>query len=198
MTEEELRKEATSTVEWECTPMIDRPLFVHAYITGAEPREKRIDELEKQNKELHQKITYLENDKEDILANWYCDKVGKCKVAELEKVCQDLSDKFDYQVKQVMKLEKENTELKERAGESKWHELDWHEDFPDVDKLVRVRTKYGEEYICETYSYCPAEDEIGYGSVITQFEELNGDWVDDNEIKYWCYIEPFKEIKENE
>ena len=36
MTREELRKEATMTVEWECTPMIDRPLFVHAYITGAE------------------------------------------------------------------------------------------------------------------------------------------------------------------
>ena len=48
MTEEELRKEATYTVEWESTPMIDRPLFVHGYITGAEPREKRIEELEKQ------------------------------------------------------------------------------------------------------------------------------------------------------
>ena len=48
MTKEELRKEATITVEWECTPMIDRPLFVHAYITGAEPREKRITELETQ------------------------------------------------------------------------------------------------------------------------------------------------------
>lgn len=48
MTREELRKEATMTVEWECTPMINRPLFVHAYITGAEPREKRIAELEKQ------------------------------------------------------------------------------------------------------------------------------------------------------
>lgn len=52
MTREELRKEATMTVEWECTPMIDRPLFVHAYITGAEPREKRIAELEKENAEL--------------------------------------------------------------------------------------------------------------------------------------------------
>lgn len=31
---------------------------------------------------------------------------------ELEKVCQDLSDKFDYQVKQVMELEQENAELK--------------------------------------------------------------------------------------
>lgn len=74
-----------------------------------------------------------------------------------------------------------------------WHKLDWKKDFPDVDKLVMVRTKSGEEYICQTYLYYPTEDEIGYGSAIIQFEELNGDWVDDNEIGYWCYIEPFKE-----
>lgn len=48
MTKEELRKEATFTIEWESTPMIDRPLFVHAYITGALPREKRIAELKAQ------------------------------------------------------------------------------------------------------------------------------------------------------
>ena len=41
MTREELRKEATMTVEWECTP-----------ITGSEPREKRIAELEKEKCEL--------------------------------------------------------------------------------------------------------------------------------------------------
>ena len=48
MTEEELRKEATSTVEWKCTPMIDRPTFINGYITSAKPREKRIAELEAQ------------------------------------------------------------------------------------------------------------------------------------------------------
>ena len=56
MTEEELRKEATSTVEWENTPMIDRPLFVHAYITSAKPREKQIEQLEKENAELKEKL----------------------------------------------------------------------------------------------------------------------------------------------
>lgn len=56
MTEEELRKEATSTVEWENTTMIDRPLFVHAYITSAKPREKRIEQLEKENAELKEKL----------------------------------------------------------------------------------------------------------------------------------------------
>lgn len=56
MTKEELRKEATFTVEWESTTMIDRPLFVHGYITGAEPREKRIAELENENAELKSRI----------------------------------------------------------------------------------------------------------------------------------------------
>lgn len=56
MTREELRKEAIMTVEWECTPMIDRPLFVHAYITGAEPREKRIAELEAKIEEIKKDV----------------------------------------------------------------------------------------------------------------------------------------------
>lgn len=58
MNEEELRKEATATVEWESTPIIDRPLFVHAYITGAEPREKRIAELETQIEHLTKHLTF--------------------------------------------------------------------------------------------------------------------------------------------
>ncbi len=78
-----------------------------------------------------------------------------------------------------------------KAGRPEWHKLDWEKDFPDVDKLIRVRTRSGAEYICKTYSYEPTEDEIGYGSVIIQFEELNGDWVDDNEIEYWCEIPTF-------
>ena len=56
MTKEELRKEATTTVEWECTPMIERPIFINGYITSAEPREKRIAELEKENAELQEKL----------------------------------------------------------------------------------------------------------------------------------------------
>mgnify|MGYP003288338711 CR=1 FL=1 len=59
MTEEELIKEATSTTTWRHISMIDRPLYVRGYIVGAEPRERRIDELETQIKELHQKIIYL-------------------------------------------------------------------------------------------------------------------------------------------
>lgn len=79
------------------------------------------------------------------------------------------------------------------AGRPKWHKLDWEKDYPELDRLVRVRTECKEEYICETFAYHPTEDEIGYGHILTQFEQLDGDWLDDNEIEYWCYIEPFKE-----
>lgn len=47
---------------------------------------------------------------------------------ELEKVCQDLSDKFDYQVKQVMKLEKENAELNKKLSkaEADYDKMFWY------------------------------------------------------------------------
>jgi hypothetical protein len=110
-----------------------------------------------------------------------------------------LNMKRAYEIK-CEHYESKIKELEAQIEKMKWHKLDWDkmEENPDVDKLVRVRTKSGEEYICQTYLYYPTEDEIGYGSAIIQFEELNGDWVDDNEIEYWCYIEPFKEIKETE
>lgn len=40
---ERLRKESTYTVQWECTQMINRPSFVNGYITGALPREERLE-----------------------------------------------------------------------------------------------------------------------------------------------------------
>ena len=49
------------------------------------------------------------------------------------------------------------------------------------------------EHICETCYYEPTEDEIGYGKLVISFYELNGEWVDDNDVLAWCYIEPFKE-----
>ena len=82
MTEEELREEATSTVEWESVPMIDRPLFVYAYVKGAEPREKRIEELEAQIEKMRccynckqsQDESYCKIKKSDVndLSCWDC------------------------------------------------------------------------------------------------------------------------------
>ena len=76
---------------------------------------------------------------------------------------------------------------------NKWHKLDWKKDFPEADKLIRVRLRSGMEHICETCYYEPTEDEIGYGKLVISFYELNGEWVDDNDVLAWCYIEPFKE-----
>ena len=118
-----------------------------------------------------------------IFEEWFEEKKEKCEV-------YGNGDDFwvDDEIKKFCLM---GYELGLKAGRPQWYKLDWEKDFPDVDKLVRVRTRSGAEYICETYSYFPAEDEIGYGSVITQFSELNGDWVDDNEIEYWCEIPTF-------
>lgn len=56
MTGEELRKESTYTVQWECTPVLDRPTFVNGYITGSKPREEHIASLEKENAELKEAL----------------------------------------------------------------------------------------------------------------------------------------------
>ena len=72
-----------------------------------------------------------------------------------------------------------------------WHKLS--EKYPEADKLIRVHCYSGMEYICETCYYEPTEDEIGYGKLVINFYELNGEWVDDNDVIAWCEIPQFKE-----
>ena len=76
-----------------------------------------------------------------------------------------------------------------KAGRPEWHKLS--EKYPEADKLVRVRLMSGMEHICETCYYEPTEDEIGYGKLVINFYELNGEWVDDNDIIAWCEIPTF-------
>ena len=76
-----------------------------------------------------------------------------------------------------------------KAGRPQWHKLS--EKYPDADKLVRVRLMSGMEHICETCYYEPTEDEIGYGKLIISFYELDGEWVDDNDIIAWCELPTF-------
>ena len=78
-----------------------------------------------------------------------------------------------------------------KAGKPKWYKLS--EKYPEADKLVRVRLMSGMEYICETCYYEPTEDEIGYGKLVITFYELNGEWVDDNDIIAWCEIPKYTE-----
>lgn len=73
MTKEEIRKEATA--------------FVRAYITGAEPREKRIAELEKENAELKEqlgdKVMQKQKDKADLV--WKLKTANEQKASQLTK-----------------------------------------------------------------------------------------------------------------
>lgn len=78
-----------------------------------------------------------------------------------------------------------------KASRPKWYKLS--EKYPDADKLVRVRLMSGMEHICETCFYEPTEDEIGYGKLVINFYELNGEWVDDNDIIAWCEIPKYTE-----
>lgn len=123
MTEEELRKEATSTLEWECAPMIDRPFFVHAYIRGALPRERRIEEL--------LALIQAERKRQAL-----CDDIHLRKIAELTRENAELKTekipqlerkiasirgahsvdckKLNARTEQVERLKKENAELKKK------------------------------------------------------------------------------------
>ena len=116
MTKEELRKEATMTVEWECTPMIDRPLFVHAYITGAEPREKRIAELEAQIEQNRIDLAISEHDREH---DDYEFTEVYTKVEQLEKENAGLKEKLNFstQYHQGEKAKEQLTKAKELIGE---------------------------------------------------------------------------------
>lgn len=58
MTEEELKKEAIAKYKTGSYPQLhpDHYAFIHGYLAGAEPREKRIAELEAQLKTVSLKI----------------------------------------------------------------------------------------------------------------------------------------------
>ena len=57
-----------------------------------------------------------------------------------------------------------------KASRPKWYKLS--EKYPDAE---------------------PTEDEIGYGKLVINFYELNGEWVDDNDIITWCEIPKYTE-----
>lgn len=78
-----------------------------------------------------------------------------------------------------------------KTAKPQWHKLS--EKYPDADKLVRVRLMSGMEHICETCYYEPTEDEIGYGKLVINFYELDGEWVDDNDIIAWCEVPTFSD-----
>lgn len=78
-----------------------------------------------------------------------------------------------------------------KASKPEWHKLS--EKYPEAHKLVRVRLMNGMEHICETCHYEPTGDEIGYGKLVINFYELNGEWVDENDIIAWCELSKFEE-----
>ena len=97
MTEEELRKQATSTVEWENTPLLDRPQFVHAYTVGVKSAEIRIEKLEKENAKLKEqlgdKVMQKQKDKADLV--WKLKTANEQKAVQLTKAKEILRKFLD-------------------------------------------------------------------------------------------------------
>lgn len=76
----------------------------------------------------------------------------------------------------------------------KWHDLRKNpSDLPTKEDItIRCVLSNGNEVICKTDWYEPAEDEIGYGKIIIQFY-CNDDWIDTNDVIAWCELPKFKE-----
>lgn len=91
------------------------------------------------------------------------------RIAELEKICKDLSDKFDYQVKRVMKLEKENAELKEQCSiladcntcvsDCKTENIEIKTQFTKAKVVLRNVIDYLGQF-CSDYPDCVIEAEL--------------------------------------
>lgn len=120
MNEEELRKEATSTIEWESTPMIDRPLFIHAYITSAKPREKCIEE-QKVTIEKLKKENELFKKANEIIAQQRDDRDADISI--LENQIEELEEQLTGQRSKESQLEKMKSLLKEIYEEYGFSEL---------------------------------------------------------------------------
>lgn len=95
--------------------------------------------------------------------------------------------------KDIARLEKENEELK--ALILQWHDLRENpNDLPTKEDItIRCVLSNGNEVICKTDWYEPAEDEIGYGKIIIQFY-CNDDWIDTNDVIVWCELPKFEEL----
>lgn len=116
MTKDELRKEATTTVEWEYTPMIDRPTFINGYIVGAEPREEQIAKLKEENTELRDEVHTW---KEAASANSYKafqlqeeSKILSMHIVELQNDKGELVDEVKGLKAQIDSMKSDLLELK--------------------------------------------------------------------------------------
>ena len=91
MNEEELEKEARINLKRRFGEFF--PQLTISYVMGAEPREKRIEELEEKNKSLTEQVCNVAN---NLLDNW----------------CRNEEDYCPH----LAKLEQENAELKEKVS----------------------------------------------------------------------------------
>ena len=119
MSKEELKKEAEEYADWfwGASPSMMKAL-AEAYIKGAEPREKRIEELEATNKkisnECHKLVDSLEK-KQKVIAEL---EKEKCELLGIIQGKDEAIKDLEWQLQEVAKdnedYQKENAELKDK------------------------------------------------------------------------------------
>lgn len=139
MTKAELEKEAIAKYKTGSYPQLhpDIHAFIHGYLAGAEPREKRIEELEKENKELKTvKIPQLER------------KIASIRGAHSVD-CKKLNAKIDQceRQKELIKNLNKDIQNKDLALEdyTKWSESQkkkYDEQLAKAKEIIRKYYKY--------------------------------------------------------
>ena len=91
---------------------------------------------------------------------WFADKIADLekKNAELEGICKDLSYKFDYQVKQAMKLEKENAELKQAKEGKIVEHFEAYGQCRDSRRIAELEAQIEKMKSCINCRYCINEN----------------------------------------
>ena len=83
--------------------------YVDGYIDGAEPREKRIAELEKENAELENDYKLIDKSREHLVQEKY----------NLEYKIENLENKIEHHQEVINTLQKKNAELSEKLNRHK-------------------------------------------------------------------------------
>lgn len=108
MTKEELKQEAE---EWLCNNLhsASEEDFIKAMVDIAEPREKRIKDLEKENAELENDYKLIDKSREHLVQEKY----------NLEYKIENLENKIEHHQEVINTLQKKNAELSEKLNRHK-------------------------------------------------------------------------------
>lgn len=173
MTEEELRKQATSTVEWENTPLQDRPQFVHAYIVGAKSSESRIEKLEKEITELKQAKAIAQLNLDNSRLSIENERLHK-ENAELKEIKELFSRLNKEQSEAILELKMRIEEME--SSSKHWDEIHRGSKIMGLDIANELKTQKqlvrAKAIIKEMLSILPKENIEGIYEIAEEAEQF--------------------------